>query len=175
MTDLATNTPDAGPKWGCAAHGCMLAGTTKTGSDWLCGCHAHVLPMHWQEVTRRMHERSAFVRAYLNAATIHPFDWVNGRHRGASEAMARMGRPDLAPANQVRSVKVFDRKAHAFVEHTRTVNEQQSVKLWTERLYLTLIAECTANLEKAKVRTVPTPELPFTPPAVQSLIPEMAV
>ncbi|VVE00206.1 hypothetical protein PIN31115_02064 [Pandoraea iniqua] len=173
MSDIVTNAQDSGPKWACAAHGCMLAGTTRTGADWLCGCHAHVMPMHWQEVTARMHARSAFVKAYLNAATIHPFDWANGRHRAASDAMARIGRPDLAPANQIRTTKVFDRKAHAFVEHTRTINEQDSVKLWTERLYLTLIAECCADLDKAKVRTLPSAELPFTPPAIQSLIPEM--
>ncbi|VVE59511.1 hypothetical protein PIN31009_05563 [Pandoraea iniqua] len=174
MSDTVTNAQDSGPKWACAAHGCMLAGTTRTGADWLCGCHAHVMPMHWQEVTARMHARAAFVRAYLNAATIHPFDWANGRHRAASDAMARIGRPDLAPSNQIRTTKVFDRKEHAFVEHTRTINEQDSVKLWTERLYLTLVAECCADLDKAKVRTVPSAELPFTPPAIQSLIPEMA-
>jgi hypothetical protein len=142
MTSTPQNAPQVEHRPGaCAAWGCPLDGTIKTGSDWVCGCHHGALTGAWQEVTRRLNERKPIIKSMLLAQRFKPHEW-KARQAGAAAAMRKLGREDLVPRRFTVLRKVYDRHTGGMVDREQILDELDFVGLWVTRLGATLAREC---------------------------------
>lgn len=142
-------------QWGCHAFGCPMHGSIKDGELWLCHVHFGQGVNDWQEVSSRLNFRREIVRYYQHALRMDPFDFATGRSERAAEAMARIGRPDLAPREITLEHKTRDKITGEEKILEIRKDERISKALWINRLATALKLECAGDLKKADKHQTP--------------------
>lgn len=140
---------DQKPQWGCAAYGCIMHGSIKDGEMWVCHVHFGQSVGDWQEISSRLNFRREIVRYYQHALRMDPFEFATGRSARAGEALARIGRPDLAPREVTLEHKTRDKITGEERMLEVRKDERVSKALWINRLASALKDECAGDLKKA--------------------------
>lgn len=136
------------PQWGCTAYGCPMHAGIKDGDNWFCFVHAHQSSSDWQEISARLNFRREIVRYFQHALRMDPFEYANGRSERAGEALARIGRPDLAPREVTLEHKTRDKVTGEEIILKINKDERISKQLWINRLASMLRIECAGDLKK---------------------------
>lgn len=117
----------------CAAFGCPMWASIKVGPEWVCDCHASGEGADWQAITKRLRENLPLLRAAHRAMhlDVHAVpDWC----ARATEHMAKIGYPELAPGERKARRRITDPITHQVLEYEVVLDEIRNPRLWAIRV-----------------------------------------